>query len=58
MPPPSDSPTDCPPGLGYLTHIDQILVHQQIEVFESKTIMNMHDFCFVQTAFTFLALIV
>ena len=44
MPAPSDSPADCPPGLTYLTHIDQILVHQQIEVFESKTIINMSIF--------------
>ncbi len=26
----------CPPGLEYLTQIDQLLVHQQIELLESK----------------------
>ena len=34
---PTDAPSGCPPGLEYLTHIDQILVHQQIEIFESKS---------------------
>lgn len=27
---------DCPPGLEYLTHIDQLLVNQMIPTFESK----------------------
>ncbi len=35
---PTDVPSDCPPGLEYLTQIDQVLVHQQIEIFESKFI--------------------
>ena len=36
MPAPQ-APVGCPPGLEYLTQIDQILVHQQIELFESET---------------------
>lgn len=36
MPLPSDVPTNCPPGLEYLTQIDQILVNQQIELLECE----------------------
>ena len=34
MPPPAEVPPDCPPGLEYLTQIDQLLVQQQIELLE------------------------
>ena len=36
MPLPSSVPTNCPPGLEYLTQIDQILVNQQIEILECE----------------------
>ncbi|XP_078521822.1 phospholipid scramblase 1-like isoform X2 [Lissotriton helveticus] len=36
MPPPS-TPANCPPRLEYLSQIDQILVHQQIELLEILT---------------------
>ena len=30
----------CPPGLEYLLHVDQLLVKQQVEIFEGKTFME------------------
>ena len=30
----------CPPGLEYLLHVDQLLVKQQVEIFEGKTFMR------------------
>ncbi|XP_071853334.1 phospholipid scramblase 1-like [Apostichopus japonicus] len=36
MAPPPSIP-GCPPGLEYLTQLDQILVHQQVELFEAFT---------------------
>ncbi|XP_041479877.1 phospholipid scramblase 1-like [Lytechinus variegatus] len=37
MPAPDRVGPECPPGLEYLTKIDQILVHQQVEFFEVFT---------------------
>ncbi|XP_063726963.1 phospholipid scramblase 2-like isoform X2 [Symsagittifera roscoffensis] len=36
MPPPGSVP-NCPPGLEYLTQVDQILVHQVVELLEAFT---------------------
>ncbi|XP_078595813.1 phospholipid scramblase 1-like [Branchiostoma floridae x Branchiostoma japonicum] len=33
----------CPPGLEYLTQIDQLLVHQQVELFEAFTGIEMNN---------------
>ena len=30
----------CPPGLEYLTQLDQIIIKQQIELLESKLIIS------------------
>lgn len=35
MPPPP-VPANCPPGLEYLTQIDQLLIKQQVELLEGK----------------------
>lgn len=37
MPRPTEIIPGCPPGLEYLTQLDQILVHQQVELFEVVT---------------------
>ena len=37
MPAPQQTVPGCPPGLEYLTQIDQLLVHQQVELFEALT---------------------
>ncbi|KAJ3665712.1 hypothetical protein Zmor_001194 [Zophobas morio] len=37
MPMPAGIPPNCPPGLEYLSMIDQLLVHQKIELFEAIT---------------------
>lgn len=36
MPPPQVMVPGCPRGLEYLTQIDQLLIHQVIELFEGK----------------------
>ena len=35
--PESGVPTNCPPGLEYLLHVDQLLVKQTVELFEAFT---------------------
>ena len=35
MPVPTAAVPGCPPGLEYLTQVDQLLVNQQVEVLES-----------------------
>lgn len=37
MPAPEETIPGCPPGLEYLTKIDQLLIHQQVELFEVLT---------------------
>jgi len=37
MPMVAQAPSNCPPGLEYLTQIDQLIVKQQIELFEAFT---------------------
>ena len=41
MPVPEETIPGCPPGLEYLTKIDQLFVHQQIELFEG-TLFGVH----------------
>lgn len=36
MPTPQETIPGCPPGLEYLTQIDQLLVNQQVELFEGE----------------------
>ena len=36
MQPPEFYHSDCPPGLEYLLQVDQLLIHQLIEVFQGK----------------------
>jgi hypothetical protein len=36
-PPPPEVLSNCPPGLEYLLHVDQLLVKQHIELIEAFT---------------------
>ena len=36
-PPPQAAPPNCPPGLEYLLHVDQLLIKQQVELLEAFT---------------------
>jgi hypothetical protein len=36
-PPQMERPSNCPPGLEYLLHVDQLIVKQQVELFEAFT---------------------
>ena len=36
MQPPQQNVPNCPPGLEYLTHVDQILVYQKRQLSEGK----------------------
>ncbi len=40
MSPPAEKVPGCPPGLEYLTQIDQLLVHQAVELLEGKNLIN------------------
>ena len=35
--PQAQAPSNCPPGLEYLLHVDQLLVKQQVELLEAFT---------------------
>ena len=35
--PQAQAPPNCPPGLEYLLHVDQLLVKQQVELLEAFT---------------------
>ena len=41
MPPPGGAPPGCPPGLEYLTMVDQLIVKQQIELLEGKSLLRL-----------------
>lgn len=36
-PPQAQAPPNCPPGLEYLLHVDQLLIKQQVELLEAFT---------------------
>lgn len=39
---PQQTVPGCPPGLEYLTQVDQLLVNQQVELLESEFILETH----------------
>lgn len=43
MPMPTQVLPGCPPGLEYLTELDQILVHQKVEAMEVMTGWDMNN---------------
>ena len=37
---PQQKPQGCPPGLEYMAQIDQLLVHQQVELLEGRYVLR------------------
>lgn len=62
---PQETIPGCPPGLEYLTQIDQLLVNQQIEIFEGMVdfsswrkfvVLSVVTHCFTGYVFQVLAM--